>query len=119
MKKLLKNSLPISDKRLENLPGMGLEVNLLLYSKLFDSVPMNVIANSMSTNYNKTNHQRTLNFHSASSNEKKIPKQIAFQNIEIDRSVLVDNVKNLVKKINNLNLTKSETEAEPLDAWQF
>ena len=114
MKKLLKNSLPISDKRLENLPGMGLEVNLLLYSKLFDSVPMNVIANSMSTNYNKTN-QRTLNFHSASSNEKKIPKQIPFQNIEVDRSVLVDNVKNLVKKMNNLNLTKSA----PLEAWQL
>ena len=80
-------------------------------------MPMHIIANWMSKN---TTYQRTLNFTYSASNEKKIQKisrEIDFQNIEIDRSVLVDNVKNLVKKINDLSLTKSE--AEPLDAWQF
>ena len=80
-------------------------------------MPMHIIANWMSKN---TTYQRTLNFTYSASNEKKIQKisrEIDFQNIEIDRSVLVDNVTNLVKKINDLSLTKSE--AEPLDAWQF
>ena len=76
---------------------------------------MHIIANWMSKN---TTYQRTLNFTYSASSEKKIQKiskQIDFQNIEIDRSVLVENVKTLVKKINDLNSTKFA----PLDAWQF
>ena len=77
---------------------------------------MHIIANWMSKN---TTYQRTLNFaYSESNNDKKhqkIPKEVDFQNIEIDRSVLVENVKTLVKKINDLNSTKFA----PLDAWQF
>ena len=86
------------------------------FSKLFDTMPMHIIANWMSKN---TTYQRTLNFaYSESNNDKKhqkIPKEVDFQNIEIDRSVLVENVKTLVKKINDLNSTKFA----PLDAWQF
>ena len=80
-------------------------------------MPMHIIANWMSKN---TTYQRTLNFKYSASNENKLQKisrEVDFQNIEIDRSVLVDNVKNLVKKINDLNLTKSD--GAPLDAWQF